>query len=29
VQVVDLTINLSLGTATAKSIYQPAPSSAA
>jgi type II secretory pathway pseudopilin PulG len=29
VQVVDLTINLSLGTATSKSIYQPAPSSAA
>ena len=29
VQVVDLTINLSLGTSTAKSIYQPAPSSAA
>jgi hypothetical protein len=29
VQVVDLTINVSLGTARAKSIYQPAPSSAA
>jgi hypothetical protein len=29
VQVVDLTINLALGTTTSKSIYQPAPSSAA
>jgi type II secretory pathway pseudopilin PulG len=28
-QVVDLTINVSLGTSTSKSIYQPAPSSAA